>query len=206
MKKKNGFTLIELLIAMLILLLVLGAAYSVLRQTVFHHQAGMDRGALYYSGRAVMDDIKVTLKHADPVSIKFYDLAADEVSISTGDEGDATYQNISSMKYDSVMVTDHYAANPENKTLEITIELLEDRKQLKVTTKDGNVRKSKVFPESTDGKNVDFTYFPVRLKKQTIAEGTDITYYEINIPFKYKMGNSDKTENLLTHVNPMPMD
>ena len=62
MRKQAGFTLVELLVGMLVTMLIMGALVSLFSSSVQSEMSGFKQQEVYAQARAVVNDLKTTLR------------------------------------------------------------------------------------------------------------------------------------------------
>ena len=194
MRKQAGFTLIELLVGMLVTVLIMGALVSLFSSTVQSEMSGFKQQEVYAKARAVMNDLKTTLRYADGAAV-FYQGTNPKTSITAPKENTGAVKNIDSVEYTATIYNSSMAAN---ESVKMTVEWMDNsKKQIKITKEVGTSSKESYFPNSTDNSvfKGDGSDFPI-----TINAG-DASLYHINLPYKYKFALSgDKTDALITDV------
>lgn len=205
MKKNAGFTLIETLVAIVLMGIVFGTLIGLFSQGVKHQQAGISQQELFTQARAIMAEIKTTLRYADTDSIKFYSSGTE--TTLTADSAD--FRGINKMEYTSRLVQDNYDATSATDEVDVTVEMQQPsgwtHKQMKVTKTIGATKKTYVFPEK-DANSVfttttDFPIIPAKL-----ISSMDVELYKIDLPLQYAIAGSMKEEHLRTSVAPLPAD
>ena len=190
MRKQAGFTLIELLVGMLVTMLIMGALVSLFSNTVQSEMSGVKQQEVYAQARAVINDLKTTLRYADGAAI-FYDTNDDKISSPTYDNTKiASKVKYTATIYDSSTATD--------KAVSMTVEWKDSaKKQIKITKEIDSSLSISYFPNNTDnsvfsGNGNDFPIY---------INADDSALYHINLPYKYKFAMSgDKTDALITDV------
>ena len=191
MRNKAGFTLIELLVGMLVTMLIMGALVSLFSSTVQSQMSGFKQQEVYAQARAVMNDLKTTLRYADSAAV-FYDTSGNKIS-------SPTYDNTKIASKVEYTATIYNSSTPANESISMKIEWLDNnKKRLKITkTIDGSAQPDEKFPKD-DSNSVfkgDGSDFPITINKD------DDSLYHINLPYKYKFALSgDKTDALITDV------
>ena len=148
MKKNAGFTLIELIVAIVLMGVIFGTIIGLFSKEITQQQAGVSQQELFTQARAIMNEVKTTLRYADIDSIKFYN-GATETTL-TSDSTD--FAGITKMEYTSKMFSNNYdAAGGSAQEVDITVELQMPsgwtHKQMKVTKTIGTTTTTYVFPE-----------------------------------------------------------
>ena len=191
MRNKAGFTLIELLVGMLVTMLIMGALVSLFSSTVQSQMSGFKQQEVYAQARAVMNDLKTTLRYADSAAV-FYDTSGNKIS-------SPTYDNTKIASKVEYTATIYNSSTAANESVSMKIEWLDNnKKRLKITkTIDGSAQPDEKFPKD-DSNSVfkgDGSDFPITINKD------DDSLYHINLPYKYKFALSgDKTDALVTDV------
>ena len=195
MRNKAGFTLIELLVGMLVTMLIMGALVSLFSSTVQSQMSGFKQQEVYAQARAVMNDLKTTLRYADSAAV-FYQGTNPKTPITAPKANTEAVKNIDSVEYTATIYNSSTAAN---ESVSMKIEWLDNnKKRLKITkTIDGSAQPDEKFPKD-DSNSVfkgDGSDFPITINKD------DDSLYHINLPYKYKFALSgDKTDALVTDV------
>lgn len=191
MRKQAGFTLIELLVGMLVTMLIMGALVSLFSSTVQSVMSGFKQQEVYAQARAVMNDLKTTLRYADSSAI-FYQGTK---PITAPKENTGAVKNIDSVEYTATIYNNNTEAN---ESVKMTVEWRDNyKKQIKITKEVGTSSKASYFPNGTDNSvfKGDGSDFPITVNKD------DDSLYHINLPYKYKFALSgDKTDALVTDV------
>ena len=191
MRKQAGFTLIELLVGMLVTVLIMGALVSLFSSTVQSEISGFKQQEVYAQARAVVNDLKTTLRYADGAAV-FYDTSGNKISSPTS----SNTKTAGKVKYTATI---YNASTKANESVTMEVEWLNsNKKQLKITkTIDSSAQPEVQFPSSADNSVFigDGSDFPI-----TINTG-DASLYHINLPYKYKFALSGyKTDALITDV------
>lgn len=190
MSKKAGFTLVEVLVGMLVSILIMGALASLFSNTVQSEMSGFKQQEVYAQARAVMNDLKTTLRYADSAAV-FYDTSGNKISSPTS----SNTKTAGKVKYTATIYNTSAAAN---ESVEMTLEWKDSaKKQIKLTKEIGSSSIVSYFPNSTDNSvfKGDGSDFPI-----TINTG-DTSLYHINLPYKYQFGFSgNKIDALVTDV------
>ncbi|MHC1715252.1 MAG: prepilin-type N-terminal cleavage/methylation domain-containing protein [Acidaminococcaceae bacterium] len=192
MRKQAGFTLIELLVGMLVTMLIMGALVSLFSNAVQSEMSGFKQQEVYAQARAMMNDLKTTLRYADGAAV-FYDTSNNKISSPTYDntkiaskvEYTATIYNSSAAKNESVEITVEWLPNSNKKLLRIGRSI------------DGVAQPDEQFPKDISNSvfKGDGSDFPITVNKD------DSSLYHINLSYKYKFALSgDKTDALITDV------
>jgi prepilin-type N-terminal cleavage/methylation domain-containing protein len=206
MKKNAGFTLIELLVAIIIMGIIFGALIGLFSQGVKHQQAGVSQQELFTQSRAIMSEIKTTLRYADTDSITFY--SGNTETTVTAD--DADFAGITKMTYTSTIFSENYdVANGTADEVDITVNMQQPNgwthKQMKVTKTIGTTTTTYVFPEKdANSLFTTSTNFPIIPTK--LVGSMDVELYKIDLPMQYAISGSMKEEHLSTSVAPLPVD
>ncbi|MDD4321122.1 MAG: prepilin-type N-terminal cleavage/methylation domain-containing protein [Acidaminococcaceae bacterium] len=206
MKKNAGFTLIELVVAIVLMGIVFGTIIGLFSQSVKQQQAGVSQQELFSQARAMMAEIKTTLRYADKDSIKFYS-GTTETAL-TADSSDFT--GITKMVYTSTIFSNNYdAANGTSEKVDVTVALQQPsgwtHKQMKVTKTIGAITKTLVFPEKdANSLFTTTTNFPISPAK--LISSMDVELYKIDLPMQYAISGSMKEEHLRTSVGPLTTD
>jgi prepilin-type N-terminal cleavage/methylation domain-containing protein len=206
MRKNAGFTLIELLIAIILMGIIFGTLIGLFSQGIKQQQAGVSQQELFSQARAIMDELKTTLRYADTDSIKFYS-GNTETAIKADD---ADFTGITKMTYTSMIFSNNYdAANGTLEEVDVTVELQTpsgwSHEQMKVTKTIGTTTTAYVFPEKdANSLFVTTTNFPVIPAK--LISSMDVELYKIDLPMQYAISGSMKEEHLRTSVAPLPAD
>lgn len=198
MKKNAGFTLIELLVAIVLMGIIFGSLVSLFSQSVTNQQAGVSQQELFTQSRAMMAEIKNTLRYADTSTIKYYTGGTETIVAAGGD-----FTGITKMTYTSTISSSNYN-NATIPPASITIEIWQPtgwiNKQLKVT--DSRIpTKPYLFPEKDANSSfIAAKPFPVILANP--VSGSVAELYTIDLPMKYMIAGSLKEEHLMTSVYP----
>jgi len=206
MKKNAGFTLIEILVAIVLMGIVFGTIIGLFSKGITQQQAGVSQQELFTQGRAIMNEVKTTLRYADINSIKFYS-GTTEITL-TSDSPDFT--GVTKMEYTSKMFSNNYdAQGGAAQAVDVTVELQQPsgwtHKQMKVTTIIGTTTKTYVFPEKeANSLFTAATNFPITPAK--LISSMDVDLYKIDLPMQYAISGSMKEEHLRTSVSPLPAD
>ena len=207
MKTRRGFTLIELIVSMGVTVIILAAIVGFIRGGFISMLSGQSQATAYAKARAVMNDIKDTLKYADPTSIEFtagsrlyYESAANdaEASVKGSDPSGSDYS------YTSREITWDTSTTPP---------------RLKIV-KDGDDTKTVYYPDKDDTSNNAFasaeylkacqaviptatgTPFPIFADPDSDNSNGDQKLYDIILPVKYSsMAINTKVDILRTKVN-----
>ena len=194
MRKQAGFTLIELLVGMLVTVLIMGALVSLFSSTVQSEISGFKQQEVYAQARAVVNDLKTTLRYADGAAV-FYHGTNPKTPITAPKENTGAVKNIDSIEY---AATIYNSSTEANESVKMTIGWKDNsKKQIKITKEVGTSSKESYFPNSTDNSvfKGDGSDFPITINKD------DDSLYHINLPYKYKFALSgDKTDALITDV------
>lgn len=194
MRNKAGFTLIELLVGMLVTMLIMGALVSLFSSTVQSQMSGFKQQEVYAQARALMNDLKTTLRYADSAAV-FYQGTNSKTPITAPKENTGAVKNIDSVEYTATIYNSSMAAN---ESVKMTVEWMDNsKKQIKITKEVGTSSKESYFPNSTDNSvfKGDGSDFPITVNKE------DDSLYHINLPYKYTFALSgDKTDTLITDV------
>ena len=194
MRKQAGFTLIELLVGMLVTVLIMGALVSLFSSTVQSEISGFKQQEVYAQARAVVNDLKTTLRYADGAAV-FYHGTNPKTPITAPKENTGAVKNIDSIEY---AATIYNSSTEANESVKMTIEWKDNsKKQIKITKEVGTSSKESYFPNSTDNSvfKGDGSDFPITINKD------DDSLYHINLPYKYTFALSvDKTDALITDV------
>ncbi|HIU64462.1 MAG TPA: type II secretion system protein [Candidatus Avacidaminococcus intestinavium] len=199
MKGKQGFTLVELIVGMLITILIMGAIVSLFSTSVQSGISGFNQQEAYAQARAVMNDVKTTLRYAEGPAV-FYDDSGNKIDKPTHENT----KNASKVTY----VSKIYNAD-KGKTEELTMEISwapnSNKKQLLITKyKDKNKDREEIyFPSDKSDKNIEKKSafsgkgddFPI-----TISKDND-KLYRITLLYQYQfalLGN--KVDELITDV------
>ncbi len=190
MRNKAGFTLIELLVGMLVTVLIMGALVSLFSSTVQSEMSGFKQQEVYAQARAVVNDLKTTLRYADSAAV-FYDTSGNKIS-------SPTYDNTKIASKVEYTATIYNSSTAANESVKMTVEWKDNaKKQIKITKEVGTSSNTSYFPNSTDNSvfKGDGSDFPITVNKE------DDSLYHINLPYKYKFALSgDKTDALITDV------
>jgi prepilin-type N-terminal cleavage/methylation domain-containing protein len=206
MKKNAGFTLIELIVAIVLMGVIFGTIIGLFSKEITQQQAGVSQQELFTQARAIMNEVKTTLRYADIDSIKFYN-GATETTL-TSDSTD--FAGITKMEYTSKMFSNNYdAAGGSAQEVDITVELQMPsgwtHKQMKVTKTIGTTTTTYVFPEKdANSLFTTTTNFPIIPAK--LISSMDVDLYKIDLPMQYIISGSMKEEHLRTSVAPLPVD
>ena len=114
MRNKAGFTLIELLVGMLVTMLIMGALVSLFSSTVQSQMSGFKQQEVYAQARAVMNDLKTTLRYADSAAV-FYDTSGNKIS-------SPTYDNTKIASKVEYTATIYNSSTPANESVKMTVE------------------------------------------------------------------------------------
>lgn len=194
MRKQAGFTLIELLVGMLVTVLIMGALVSLFSSTVQSEISGFKQQEVYAQARAVVNDLKTTLRYADGAAV-FYHGTNPKTPITAPKENTGAVKNIDSIEY---AATIYNSSTEANESVKMTIGWKDNsKKQIKITKEVGTSSKESYFPNSTDNSvfKGDGSDFPITINKD------DDSLYHINLPYKYTFALSgDKTDALITDV------
>lgn len=190
MKNKSGFTLVELLVGMLVTGLIMAALVTLFSSTVQSEISGFKQQEVYAQARAVVNDLKTTLRYADSAAV-FFDTSGNKISSPTS----SNTKTAGKVEYTAIIYNTNTASN-EN--VSMIVEWKDNsRKQLKITKEIGSGTYVSYFPNSTDNSvfKGDGSDFPVYINE------SDSSLYHINLPFKYKFALSgDKIDSLITDV------
>ena len=205
MRKNAGFTLIEILVAIVLMGIIFGTIIGLFSKGITQQQAGVSQQELFTQGRAIMNEVKTTLRYADTDSIKFYSGTA-EIPL-TADSSD--FSGITKMEYTSKIVRDNYNGNSVVDEVDVIVEMQQPsgwtHKQMKVTTIIGTTTKTYVFPEKdANSLFTTTTNFPITPSK--LISSIDVDLYKIDLPMQYIISGSMKEEHLRTSVAPLPVD
>lgn len=194
MRNKAGFTLVELLVGMLVTGLIMGALVSLFSSTVQSQMSGFKQQEVYAQARAVVNDLKTTLRYADSAAV-FYQGTNLKTPITAPKENTEAVKNIDGIEYFATIYNSSTAAN---ESVKMTIEWKDSaKKQIKITKKIDSSSSFSYFPNSTDNSvfKGDGSDFPITVNKD------DDSLYHIKLPYKYKFALSgDKTDTLITDV------
>ena len=191
MQKRNGFTLLELIVGMSVFLLLIGGIVGLFTTGIQSFLTGKEQAGTYAEARAVMNDLKTTLRYADENSIN---LINGELSYSgsmvLGTETnkkptsfsrkvtwvDDSHQQLNIAKVDDGKTTEfQFPTNPKNNAFS-EAQYLKVYEELLGTTPD-----AKPFP---------------------IFQDTEDGVYDIVLPIKHRVtNNANKVEVLRTKVN-----
>lgn len=203
MKKNAGFTLIELLVAIVLMGIIFGSIIGLFSQSVTNQQAGVSQQELFTQGRAMMAQIKNTLRYADADTIKYY-VGTTETNITSSS---TDFTGITKMAYTSTIFSNNYdAANGAMEDVKVSIEMQKPsgwtNKQIKVTKTIGTTITTYLFPEKDANSLFTTTAnFPVIPAKLVSSLSVDL--YKIDLPMQYTIAGSTKVEHLLTSVWPL---
>ena len=205
MRKNAGFTLIEILVAIVLMGIIFGTIIGLFSKGITQQQAGVSQQELFTQARAIMNEVKTTLRYADIDSIKFYSGTA-EIPL-TADSSD--FSGITKMEYTSKIVRDNYNGNSVVDEVDVTVEMQQPsgwtHKQMKVTKTIGTAAKTYVFPEKDENSlfttTTDFPIIPDKL-----ISSMDVELYKIDLPMQYAISGSMKEEHLRTSVAPLATD
>lgn len=191
MKKNAGFTLIEMLVGMLVMVIIMAALVSLFSSSVQSEMTGFRQQEVYAQARAVVNDLKTTLRYADSAAV-FYDGSGNKIA-------SPTYDNTKTASKAEYTATIYNSNKAVNEAVGMKIEWLDStKKQLKITkTIDGTAQPELKFPKSVDNSvfKGDGSDFPLYINQ------SDASLYQINLPYKYKFGFSDeKTDALVTDI------
>ncbi|MGE4588674.1 MAG: prepilin-type N-terminal cleavage/methylation domain-containing protein [Acidaminococcaceae bacterium] len=190
MKNKAGFTLVELLVGILVTMLIMAALVTLFSNTVRSEMSGFKQQEVYAQARAVVNDLKTTLRYADSAAV-FYDTSGNKISAPTS-------SNTKAAEKVEYTATIYNTGTASNESVSMIVQWKDDtRKQLKITKKIGTATKVSYFPNSTDNSvfKGDGSDFPIYINE------SDSSLYHINLPYKYKFALSgDKTDTLITDV------
>ena len=206
MKKNAGFTLIEILVAIVLMGIIFGTIIGLFSKGITQQQAGVSQQELFTQARAIMNEVKTTLRYADIDSIKFYS-GTTEITL-TSDSTDFT--GITKMEYTSKVFSNNYdAQGGAAQAVDVTVELQQPsgwtHKQMKVTTIIGTTTKTYVFPEKdANSLFTTTTNFPITPSK--LISSIDVDLYKIDLPMQYVISGRMKEEHLRTSVAPLPAD
>jgi len=206
MRKNAGFTLIEVIIAIVLMGIIFGALIGLFSKGVKQQQAGVSQQELFTQARAIMSEIKTTLRYADIDSITFFS-GTTETKL-TSDSTDFT--GITKMAYTSKMFSNNYdAVGGSEEAVDVTVELQQPsgwtHKQMKVTKTIGTTTTTYVFPEKdANSLFTTTTNFPIIPAKLISSMAVDL--YKIDLPMQYAISGSMKEEHLRTSVAPLPAD
>lgn len=190
MKRHEGFTLVELLVGLFVTMLIMGALVSLFSGSVQSGMSGFKQQEVYAQARAVMNDIKTTLRYADSAAV-FYDTAGNKISSVTS----SNTKTASKVKYTATI---YNASTSKNEAVAITMEWINSNKQIKITkTIDGTKQSEIKFPENDNNSAFkgDGSDFPIYISED------DSALYNINLPYKYKFAfGGTKSDALTTDV------
>lgn len=193
MKNKSGFTLVELLVGMLVTGLIMAALVTLFSSTVQSEISGFKQQEVYAQARAVVNDLKTTLRYADSAAV-FYQGSN---PITAPKENTGAVKNIDSVEYTATI---YNSSKATNESVKMTVEWApnSNKKLLQITKSiDGVAQPVVKFPKDVNNSvfKGDGSDFPITVNKD------DDSLYHINIPYKYKFALSgDKTDNLNTDV------
>lgn len=190
MRNKAGFTLVELLVGILVTMLIMGALVSLFSSTVQSEMSGVKQQEVYAQARAVINDLKTTLRYADSTAV-FYDTNGNKISSPTA----SNTKTASKVKYSATI----YNANTsENESVAVTVEWINGNKQIQITKTINGTQQTEIKFPKTDNNSAfkgDGSDFPITINKD------DDSLYHINLPYKYKFAlSADKTDALITDV------
>ena len=190
MREKAGFTLIELLVGMLVTMLIMGALVSLFSSSVQSEISGFKQQEVYAQARAVMNDLKTTLRYADGAAV-FYDASNNKIS-------SPTYDNTKIASKVEYTATIYNSSTAANESVSMTVEWKDSaKKQIKITKEIDSSSSVSYFPKNTDnsvfkGGGSDFPIY---------INASDSSLYHINLPYKYKFALSgDKSDILVTDI------
>lgn len=206
MRKNAGFTLIEILVAIVLMGIIFGTIIGLFSKGITQQQAGVSQQELFTQARAIMNEVKTTLRYAATDSIKFY--SGGTVITLTADSGN--FKGITKMEYTSTVFSNNY--DPYNGTadeVDVTIEMQQPsgwtHKQMKLTETIGTTTTTYVFPEKDTNSlfttNTNFPIIPAKL-----VSSMSVELYKIDLPVQYIISGSVKEEHLVTSVAPLPPD
>lgn len=191
MQKRNGFTLLELIVGMSVFLLLIGGIVGLFTTGIQSFLTGKEQAGTYAEARAVMNDLKTTLRYADENSII---LINGELSY-TGSMvlGTETNKEPTSFSRKVTWVDDSHQ--------QLNIEKIDDGKrtefQFPTNPKNNAFSEAqylKVYEELL-GTTPDAKPFP-------IFQDTEDGVYDIVLPIKHRVtNNANKVEVLRTKVN-----
>lgn len=203
MRKNAGFTLIEVMVTIVLMGIIFGVIIGLFSQSVKQQQAGVSQQELFSEARAIMNEVKTTLRYADTDSIKFY--TGNTETTVTADSSDFT--EITKMSYTSNIFSNNYAAdNGSEEEVDVVVEMQQPsgwvHKQMKVTKTVGTVETTYIFPKK-DANSLftaatDFPIVPARL-----VDSMAVELYKIDLPMQYMLSGSVKEEHLFTSVSPL---
>ena len=190
LRKKAGFTLVELLVGMLVTMLIMGALVSLFSSSVQSEISGFKQQEAYAQARAVINDLKTTLRYADSAAV-FYDTSGNKIASPTYDNTKIA----SKVEYTATIYNQNTAAN---ESVAMAVEWRDNfKKQLKITKEVGGTTNISYFPNNTDNSvfKGDGSDFPIYIN------ASDSSLYHINLPYKYGFALSGvKNDILVTDV------
>lgn len=208
MKTRKGFTLIELIVSMGVTVIILAAIVGFIRGGFISMLSGQSQATAYAKARAVMNDIKDTLKYADPTSIEF----------TAGSR--LYYESATSDTEASVEGSDPTGSKYSYTSREITWDTSTTPPRLKIV-KDGDTANPVYYPDKDGSSNNAFSsseylkaygdfsgttvtsaQFPVFADPDDVNTSGKATLYDIILPVKYSsMAINTKVDILRTKVN-----
>lgn len=210
LKKTRGFTLIELVLGTAILMLIIGAIAMLFGTSMQAFVNGNDQATAYAEARAVMNDIKNTLRYADRGSIEF------DADVGVLEYNSVGYEKAkeSATSKSSVQVMD--SSDKTNGTARTFYRKIEwnpgsENTQIKITKIDNNKNSEVIFPNNAKYSAFsDSTYYKAWLDATGLEmSGSTFPIYEapagilnIILPVKYNFkGGSFKVDVLRSKVS-----
>lgn len=191
MQKRNGFTLLELIVGMSVFLLIIGGIVGLFTTGIQSFLTGKEQAGTYAEARAVMNDLKTTLRYADKTTLSLTaNTLSYEGSLVLGTE---TSKDETSFSREVTWVDDSHQ--------QLKIRRVDNGKEVTVTFP-SNVKTSafseaqylKVY-ETIAGVTPEPKPFPIFQK-------VNDDVYNIVLPIKHRVtNNANKVEVLRTKVN-----